>query len=326
MIMKRIALLMIVFVLATIAPVHAQQDLPEVQEYPVPKGSAPHDVAPAAPPDNGVWYTAQASGELGYLDPETGKVTEIALGSGSRPHGVIVGPDGAPWITDGGLNAIVRVDPKTQKVDVYKLPITENANLNTAAFDGEGILWYTGQNGWYGSVDPKTGRVEAFKDEKGRGPYGIATTPDGVVYYVSLAGSHLARINEAGKAEIIPPSASGVGTRRVWSDSKGNLWVAEWNSGQIGVYDPTVKTWETWKLPGESPKAYAVYVDDQDIVWATDFGGDHAVVSFDPNTEKFRSYPLPTKFSSVRQLLGRPGEVWGAESGADALIVIRTKK
>jgi virginiamycin B lyase len=26
----------------------------------------------------------------------------------------------------------------------------------------------------------------------------------------------------------------------------------------------------------------------------------------------------------VRQLLGRPGEVWGAESGVDKLVVVRT--
>jgi streptogramin lyase len=26
----------------------------------------------------------------------------------------------------------------------------------------------------------------------------------------------------------------------------------------------------------------------------------------------------------VRQLLGRPGEIWGAESAADKLVVIRT--
>ena len=44
------------------------------------------------------------------------------LGRGSRPHGVIVGPDGAPWVTDSGLNAIVRVDPETLVVDVFALP------------------------------------------------------------------------------------------------------------------------------------------------------------------------------------------------------------
>jgi virginiamycin B lyase len=91
-----------------------------VREYPVPAGSRPHDVAPAR--DGGIWYTAQGSGELGWLDPKTGTTRHIALGDGSAPHGVIVGPDGAPWITDGGLNAIVRVDPKTKRVRRFPLP------------------------------------------------------------------------------------------------------------------------------------------------------------------------------------------------------------
>src|SRR5919109_1527568 len=78
-----------------------------IREYPVRAGSHPHDVAPAR--DGGIWYTAQATGELGWLDPHTGRTRLTRLGGGSAPHGVLVGPDGAPWITDGGLNAIVRV-------------------------------------------------------------------------------------------------------------------------------------------------------------------------------------------------------------------------
>src|SRR5207245_6223678 len=129
-----------------------------LREYPVPAGSHPHDVAPAA--DGGVWYTAQTAGELGHLDPATGKTKPIKLGERSAPHGVIVGPDGAPWITDGGLNAIVRVDPKTSSVQRYPLPSEAGwANLNTATFDSRGLLWFTGQNGVYGRLDPRTGRV-----------------------------------------------------------------------------------------------------------------------------------------------------------------------
>jgi virginiamycin B lyase len=82
-----------------------------VKEFPVSPGSHPHDVAPL-PKGGIVWYTAQASGKLGWLDPNTGSTHEIALGQGTtRPHGVIIGLDGGPWITDGALNAIVRVDP-----------------------------------------------------------------------------------------------------------------------------------------------------------------------------------------------------------------------
>ncbi|MDQ3898768.1 MAG: lyase, partial [Actinomycetota bacterium] len=125
---------------------------PRMTTYPVPAGSRPHDVAPA--PDGSVWYTAQAAGELGRLDPATGATSHVRLGAGSAPHGVIVGPDGAPWVTDGGLNAIVRVDPATRAVTRFPLPSgTRNVSMNTATFGRDGILWFTGQAGFYGRLD-----------------------------------------------------------------------------------------------------------------------------------------------------------------------------
>ena len=149
-----------------------------MKEFQLPSGSRPHDVAPAR--DGGVWYTAQRQGALGRLDPATGTVEQIPLGEGSAPHGVIVGPDGAPWITDGGLNAIVRVDPATREVTRYPLPTdTDDANLNTAAFDGDGVLWFTGQNGIYGRLNPATRDMKVIRAPEGRGPYGIAATPNG---------------------------------------------------------------------------------------------------------------------------------------------------
>lgn len=299
-----------------------------LKEYAVPEGSHPHDVAPA--PNGAVWYTAQLRGELGRLDPATGETHHISLGAGSAPHGVIVGPDGAPWITDGGLNAIVRVDPLTEEVAVFPLPQDRGyANLNTATFDGSGVLWFTGQEGIYGRLDPAKGEVEVFDAPRGRGPYGITTTPDGTVYYASLAGSHIARIDgTTGTATPLDPPTAGQGARRAWSDSQGRIWVSEWNAGQVGMYDPGAKppggTWREWRLPGDNPHAYAVYVDDQDAVWLSDFGAN-ALVRFDPLQESFTVLPLPSANANVRQLNGRAGEVWGAESGTDKLVVVRSR-
>jgi virginiamycin B lyase len=279
-------------------------------------------VAPA--PDGTVWYTAQAIGELGRLDPTTGAVTSVKLGAGAAPHGVIVGPDGAAWVTDGGLNAIVRVDGRTNELRRFPLPAgTRNVNMNTAAFGRDGILWFTGQSGFYGRVDPQSAKVDVFTAPRGAGPYGITVTPKGEVFYASLAGSHIARIdNGSGEATPIDPPTAGQGARRVWSDSTGRIWVSEWNAGQVGVYDPGTRSWREWKLPGGRPQAYAVYVDEKDRVWLSDFGAN-AVVMFDPRTEQFRSFPSDAANASVRQILGRPGEVWGAESGADRLVVVR---
>ena len=102
---------------------------------------------------------------------------------------------------------------------------------------------------------------------------------------------------------------------------------SEWIFGQLSRVeptpeDPTAGEWRVWKLPGARPQAYAVYVDDLDHVWVTDFGAN-ALVRFDPETATFESFPHPRPDAAVRQLLGRPGEVWGALSGQDKLVAMR---
>jgi virginiamycin B lyase len=290
----------------------------------VPKGAHPHDVAPGRSGE--VWYTAQHQGALGRLDPNTGRVRQISLGDRSAPHGVIIGPDGAPWVTDGGLNAIVRVDPETFVVRTYPLPETAaDANLNTAAFDARGTLWFTGQSGVFGSLDPNSGRMAVHDAPRGTGPYGICATPSGDVYFASLAGNYIARIDtETGQATVIEPPTPRQGARRVWSDSRGRIWVSEWNSGQVSVYDPASGSWRSWRLPGADPRAYAVFVDDRDKVWLSDWGAN-ALVRFDPESEQFASVPLPRRDADVRQMLGRNGEIWVPESGTDHLDVVRTR-
>lgn len=66
------------------SPLYENQNI-SLKELPVPAGSNPHDVAPSVSmlhgsssiskiiPKDTVWYTAQASGELGRLNTTTGK-------------------------------------------------------------------------------------------------------------------------------------------------------------------------------------------------------------------------------------------------------------
>jgi virginiamycin B lyase len=290
-----------------------------MREYAVSRGSHPHDVAPSA--DGAVWYTAQTAASLGRLDPATGKTQPVKLGEGSAPHGVIVGPDGAAWVTDGGLNAIVRVTPGGA-IRRFPLPAARaSANLNTAAFDHQGHLWFTGQSGVYGRVTPATGRVEVWDAPHGPGPYGMTVTPQGTIYFASLAGSYVGQVDiETGAVTVLQPPTAGQGARRVWSDARGEIWVSEWNAGKVARYTPGTRQWKEWRLPGQQPQPYAVYVDEQGLVWLSDWGAN-ALVRFDPASERFQVFPFPSDGATVRQLNGRPGEVWGAESGLDKLVV-----
>jgi virginiamycin B lyase len=296
-----------------------------LQSWPLatPRPTGIHDVAPA--PDGGVWFSAQRSGHLGWFDPKTGRTELVALGRGSQPHGVVQGPDRAAWLTDGGQNAIVRVGWPERAVRVFPLPEgTPDANLNPAAFDADGDLWFTGQSGFVGKLATRTGAVSVKAAPRGPGPYGICATPAGDVWWCSLAGSFIARIDRAsGDSTVVEPPTKQQGARRVWSDSRGRIWVSEWLSGQLSMYDPAARRWRAWRVPGDSPRPYAVYVDDRDGVWVSDFGGN-AIWRFEPKTERFERFALSREMAAVRQILGRPGEVWLPESGTEHISVIRS--
>jgi virginiamycin B lyase len=305
------------FVIAFAGPALAAQ----ATYYQLPQGSYPHDVAPA--PDGSVWFSGQARGFAGRFDPSTGKLDKIPLGQGAAPHGVIIGSDGAAWLTEGGNDAIARVDLKTHEVKLFPLPKEfANANLNTPVMDKSGVIWFTGQAGVHGRLDPKVGTVEAWRSPR-RGSYGIAVTPGNEVWYAALAGDHIGHVNRnSGEVEIVEPPRKGMGPRRIWADSKGMLWASFWNAGGVGRYDPQTKTWTHYPMPQSKSGTYSVYVDDKDRVWATDWPAN-AIQRFDPATESYATFPSDKSRTNVRQMLGRPGEAWGGESGTDRLVVIR---
>jgi virginiamycin B lyase len=288
----------------------------------------PHDIWPAG--DGTVWYTAQFRGATGRLDPGTGAFREIPLGPGSSPHGVIADADGNAWITDQGLDAIVSVDRETDAVTVYPVPAPDS-NPNTAAFDRRGVLWFTGAGGSYGRLDPATGRVDAWPAARGggiataSGPYGITVTPDGVVWFVSLRGGYLGRVDpESGALTVIDPPTRNSGTRRVWSDSRGRLWITESFASKLAMYDPSTGRWREWLMPGvgtgdRTGHPYAVCVDGDDKVWLTDFS-TNTLQRFDPETERFQAFRIPTADALVRQIVEVDGTVWGAESATERLI------
>jgi virginiamycin B lyase len=306
-------------------PRAARAQSARLQSWPLktPERTGIHDLAPA--PDGGVWFTAQRSGHLGWFDPKSGNTELVALGRGSAPHGVIPGPDKAAWITDGGQQAIVRVGWPDRKVRAFPLPEgTPYANLNTCAFDGDGDLWFTGQSGVVGKLAVKTGTVTVKDAPRGRGPYGICATPSGDIWWCSLAGSFIARIDRrTGESIVVEPPTRNQGARRVWSDSRGRIWVSEWTSGNLSMHDPAANSWRTWKVPGDSPHAYAVYVDERDHPWVAEWSGN-AMYRFDPASEKFERFAMPRPGANIRQIHGRRGEVWLPESGTEHICVIRT--
>ena len=96
------------------------------------------------------------------------------------------------------------------------------------------------------------------------------------------------------------------------------------------MHDPALGTgansWRACQPPGSNPpnpRMYAVYVDDNDKVWCTDWSSN-TMLRFDAQTEKFDVLPMPRSGATIRQILGRPGEVWLPESGTEFISMIKT--
>ena len=103
---------------------------------------------------------------------------------------------------------------------------------------GDGILWFTGQAGWYGRVTPPLARSRSGLRPAEPGRTGSRPRPTGHLLR-SLAGSYLGAVDtDSGAVTVLEPPTAGAGVRRAWSDSSGRIWIAEWNAGRVGVYDP----------------------------------------------------------------------------------------
>jgi len=67
-----------------------------------------------------------------------------------------------------------------------------------------------------------------------------------------------------------------------------------------------------------------VLMGNSNVVWLSDFGAN-AMLRFDPKTEQFTVLKSNSRYASVSQILGRPGEVWLPELGADRFVAIRER-
>ena len=234
----------------------------EVREYEVPAGSHPHDVAPAR--GGGVWYTEQAAGALGRLDPEDWAVAECRS---ARVRSSRRDRRARRRALDHRRGP--ERDPTRRPADEARPPFPlpsgrEAADLNTATFDQSGVLWFTGQSGVYGRLDPKVGRVRVFDAPGGSGP--VRDHDRRGRGLLRLARRQLPRRIDldTGKATVLRAADARPGCApRLVGLARSDLGqrVERRQARQVRAGN---WRWREWRLPGATPQPYAVYVDERD--------------------------------------------------------------
>ena len=213
----------------------------QVTEYPLPDtgGDDPH--TPVFDQEGTLWFTVQGGNGVGRLDPRTGMImlkkvpTPHAL-----PYGIAVNSKGVPFFCEFGTNRLARIDPQTMDITEYPLP--EGARPRRLAITSNDMVYYSDfARGYLGRLDSTTGKTQQWRSPGGSEsePYGIAATPDGMVWYVEtgLTPNRIIGFNPKTQTFSTPnpiPSGGGV-VRNMVATPDGKLYFACSGVNKIGI-------------------------------------------------------------------------------------------
>ena len=271
----------------------------EIQEWTAPTlGQRSRD--PIEAPDGSIWWTGMWASLVGRLDPATGEMEEFRLPVTARPHSIVPDADGNIWYTGNSNGTIGKLDPATGEITQYT---TQAGDPHSAAFHPNGKLYFTAQqSNMLGMLDPATGELKEVQTEAR--PYGIRVAPSGRVF-VAYNGTNKIGSVDPETLDIryyeIPNEASRI--RRLDIDSKGIVWYVNSSQGKLGRLDPAsgdIREWDSPSGPRSHPYALVVV---NDKVWYNESGmRPDALVHFDPETEQFQSWAIPSGVGIVRNM------------------------
>jgi virginiamycin B lyase len=291
--------------------------------------SLPHD--PAFGPGNTLWYTGQASDKLGRVDMASGQFREFDLPQGHGPHGLIADRDGNIWYTANAAAAIGKLDPKTGKVTEFRMPDPAARDPHTPIFAQDGTLWFTVQSGnFIGKLDPKTGKVTLKQAPSPRMlPYGIKVNSKGIPFFDLFASNKIGSIDphtmEITEYPLPNPQAR---PRRIAIDANDIVWYTDYTRGYLGRLDPQTKQVKEYASPaGTRSRPYGITTTPDGVVWYSESGVEpNTLVRFDPRTETFQKWDIPSGGGVVRHMVTAPsGELLLAYSGVNKVGRVRLR-
>ena len=271
----------------------------EITEWLVPTlGQRSRD--PIEAPNGSIWWTGMWASLAGRLDPETGKMEEFQLPADARPHSILPDDDGNIWYMGNSNSTIGRLDPVSGDIAIFP---TTAKDPHTGVFHPNGMLYFTAQHaGMIGRLNPATG--ELLEVTTRARPYGIKVAQNGLLYVAHNGTNAIAEIDPESLAIRyfdIPDERTRI--RRLDIASNGSIWFVNSALGKIGRLDPVTGEVTQWDSPsGASSHPYAIAVID-DVVWYNESGmRPDALVRFDPATESFQSWAVPSGIGIVRHV------------------------
>jgi len=269
-------------------------------------------------------------------------VTEYDLARPTtEPHDIIVDAEGSVWYTDFGEPYVSKFNPKTLELTEYPTKIFKPnhpvGNLDLGV-DKKGTFWFDSMyQATLGNLDPKTGDIKyyplapEFNDVGVQMNFvGLRHDVDGKVWTKNVPTGDIFRVELATqKWEKFQPLKELANGQRntiyqILSDSKNNVWMAEFVNGYLGKIDAqtTKVTW--YPTPTKNARARRMQIDEHDRIWVTEYRGNK-VALFDTKEEKFTEYQLPAHTYPYRAAVDKQGEIWTSGMHTDRVVRLDPK-
>lgn len=270
------------------------------------------------------------------LDVETGKVTNFRLpapnGFARGTHGITHDQNGIVWINlfeNGGTfgrGSLLRLDPKTEKYEVFTPPAEMGPVGISVQVDGRGRVWATSDGAI--AFDPSTKEFTYFKPlTPGTGGYGVTGDSAGNGWFcqpgldiVGIADFSTKKVSEIrlparpGMEEISTdedrkfyPSAQSTfttsilpaeGPRRMAAQGD-NVWWSNWFGQSISRANIRTHQVEYFNAPILNGSPYAMIADKNGMLWVA-FPNDDRVAKLDSSTRQWTVYDLPSHGTNTR--------------------------
>jgi virginiamycin B lyase len=260
--------------------------------------------------DGNIWWNGQFGSLIGRLDPRTGVMKEWKLDPEARPHSITPDAQGNIWYTGNANGTMGRLNPATGEIKVFKMPDPDARDPHTAVFHPNGTLYFTlQQSGMLGGLNPATGEIALVRTPTTRAlPYGMKVNSKGQIWISYNGAGKLAMLDPATMAVRefpLPDPASR--SRRLAIASDDTVWFVNSALGRIGRMNPQTGEVKEWPSPsGPQSHPYAIEIVD-DIIWYNESNQrPDALVRFDPKTEKFQSWAIPSGVGIIRHMRKTP--------------------
>ena len=260
-----------------------------------------------------------------------------------EPHDVMVDADGMVWYSDFGALFLGKMDPKTGEVTEYPIPkIKDGFPVGTLDLetDRDGNLWVAMMyQGGIAKLDKKTGKVQTWsvpKDWQTDATQQSFASPnfshvDGKVWVKNSDQAQILRLELAtNKWENFgtftdPDTKRTFGSYGINADHNNNLYMLDFNSGNLGILDGATKKLEIHRtaIPNSRPRRGRV--DDQNRLWFAEYDGN-AIGMLDPKTKRISEWPVPTAWSNPYDVIvDKNGEAWTGSMMTDRIVRLDTR-